>query len=97
MITISSVAAILVLLFVCRKVIKYAGKKGPDLLLKTVVTADSAITTGYNMVLSETAELTRAQAAKLGMDPKTATPDAIFEQLTGVKLGQFGAEEQQNS
>lgn len=94
MITISSVLALCVLLFICRKVIRYAGRKAPDLLLKTVVTADSAITTGYNMVLTETAELNAAQAKKLGLDA-TATPDDVFERLTGVKLGQFN--EEQNS
>lgn len=96
MITISSLAVILVLLFVFKKAIKHATKNVPDLALKAVITTDTALTASFNTVLLEVAETTADQAEKLGLDP-SATPNDIFEQLTGVQLGQYGQKQQQSS
>lgn len=89
MITLSTVAAVLVILFVFKKAVRHATRELPDLALKAVVTVDAAATTSFNTVLLEVSETTADQAEKLGLDPAAATPNAIFEKLSGVKLGQY--------
>lgn len=73
----------LVALFICRKAIKHSFSVIPSTLLKTSITADKAITSGYNTVLMEVKESTVEMAKKLNMDENSTTDD-VFWNLSGI-------------
>lgn len=83
MFTTTSLIAIVLFAFVCRKTLKYSFSRVPALLFKTTVTADTAITAGYNTVLAEIRENTKEQAIALGLD-ETASTDDVFVTLSGI-------------